>query len=133
MAAPDRPAAPAGTSSNEEFMDLLAEVGRRAKARYPRFRHFRLVADPVEDGVALSIPCPQSPEPVEPEEESNAALILDALGEADRPPTIRELSVAAAGVKKPTGAFRRALARLVADGQVREIIAPGHPKTYDLP
>jgi hypothetical protein len=77
----------------------------------------------------VRIPCAgpkQIPRP--PEDGSNADLVMTVLGEADRPLTVVEIGFKATGAE-PTGALRRALARLLRDGVVREL--PGPPKTYE--
>lgn len=82
----------------------------------------------------LRVPCPsRAPPPTrvsDPEEGSNADLILSVLREATAPMTVGEISLRATN-GEPTGAFRRSLRRLVRDGQVSEHVS-GRSTTYEL-
>jgi hypothetical protein len=110
-----------------DLFPLLTDVGRVLHGPYPGLAV--AVVGTAGDKVVLRLPCPTAPPVATAAEEGDAALILKALAESDRPPPVIEAGYQTTG-REPTGAFRRALRRLVEAGRVREL--PGPPRTYDL-
>jgi hypothetical protein len=109
--------------------EILAEAAAAAATWYAGYT-WELVGHPPTGQTEARIPCPRpKPPPKTAEDGSNADLILTTLGEADRPLTVVEIGFKATG-SDPTGALRRALSKLIRDGQVREYAGP--PKTYEL-
>jgi hypothetical protein len=113
--------------------DILAEVTVLLGQWYGDYTFVLIGYPPTGDARAeVRVPCPAgrpaAPPPEPPEDGSNADVILQTLDEADRPLTVVELAYKATG-GEPTGAFRKALKKLVRAGRVAEL--HGTPRTYE--
>lgn len=97
---------------------------------HPDYPTMRLVLIGLVDGQeVMRLPCPVLVVPLpDPEADTNAARILQALDEAERPLTVVDLGHRANG-GDPSGAMRAALRKLVKSGHVREL--PGPPRQYE--
>ena len=111
---------------------LLAQVRRLMSQAYPDHDPYLVAYPRKSSGRVLRLLCPElfpTPVPCDaPADGTNADLILTVLDEADRPLTVVELAYKATG-GEPTGAFRKAVRKLVASGEVAEHAGP--PKSYE--